>query len=48
MKRKIALLSSAWRSDFATTSIRGIQRRLEQENIDLYIFNAYDMTDDME
>ncbi len=48
MKRKIALLSSAWRSDFATTSIRGIQRRLEQENIDLYIFNAYDMTDSME
>lgn len=48
MKRKIALLSSAWRSDFATTSIRGIQRRLEQDNIDLYIFNAYDMTDNME
>lgn len=45
MKKKIVVLSSAWRSDFVTTAIRGIQKRFENEKVDIHIFNAYDMTD---
>lgn len=42
MRRKILMLSSTWNNEYMCKLIRGIQRRIGREEMDLYIFNAYD------
>ncbi|MCM1568902.1 MAG: GGDEF domain-containing protein [Roseburia sp.] len=43
MKHKIMMLTSIWKSEFVCRVTSGVHRRLQRDNYDLYIFNAYDM-----
>lgn len=45
MKKKIALLSCGWSSDFLLDFINGMSRATKDKNIDVYCFNAYDYTE---
>ncbi|MCR5507467.1 MAG: GGDEF domain-containing protein [Lachnospiraceae bacterium] len=42
MPKYIQMLSSTWNSEYLTALVNGIGRRLENEDICLHIFNAYD------
>ena len=43
MKRKIMMLTSIWKAEYACRVTEGVYRCLADEGYDLYIFNAYDM-----
>lgn len=42
MRRYVQMLTSTWDNRYIATLVRGITRRLADENIGLHIFNAYD------
>ncbi|MCR5285957.1 MAG: GGDEF domain-containing protein [Treponema sp.] len=42
MKRKIAVLTCGWSSYFLVDFINGLKRAAKDQNIDIYIFDAYD------
>lgn len=42
MRRYIQMLTSTWDNRYLTTLVKGISRRLADEDIGLHIFNAYD------
>lgn len=43
IKRKIMMLTSIWKPEFVCKVTNGVYRRIQKDNYDLYIFNAYDM-----
>ena len=43
MKKKIMVLISMWRTEFVFDVAEGAKDRLKDEDVDLYIFNAYDI-----
>ena len=45
LRRKILMLSSTWNNEYMCKLIRGVKRRIGHENMDLYIFNAYDIVE---
>ena len=43
MKKKIMVLTSIWRTEFVFDVAEGAKERLKDEDVDLYMFNAYDI-----
>lgn len=43
IKRKIMMLTSIWKPEFVCKVTSGVYKRIQRDNYDLYIFNAYDM-----
>ena len=42
MRKYIALLASTWAHDYLSALVKGVSERIENEDIGLHIFNAYD------
>lgn len=42
------MLSSTWNNEYMCKLIRGVQRRIGREEMDLYIFNAYDIVENFD
>lgn len=42
------MLASTWNNEYMCKLIRGVERRIGREQIDLYIFNAYDIVENYE
>ena len=45
MKKKIAVLTCAWNTFFVKEFIKGMKNAIKDNDVDLYIFNAYDYTE---
>lgn len=42
------MLSSTWNNEYMCSLVRGVQRRIGLEKMDLYIFNAYDIVENFD
>lgn len=48
LRRKILMLASTWNNEYMCKLIRGVKRRIGREQMDLYIFNAYDIVENFD
>lgn len=45
MKRKILMMSSVWNEEYISSLLQGIRRKMEEDDMELHVFNAYDVTE---
>lgn len=46
MKRKIIMLCSVWHEDYISGLLRGIKKRVDEEDLELHVFVSYDTAGD--